>query len=260
MADQATVEKIYILDGGLAQVDDASIYSPGVNIGVPMSLSCNAYLIRHRGAWLLWDTGTQDDLAATPEGRIIAHGIRGSVRRTIASQLAEIGLTPDDIGTLAISHAHYDHVGNCALFRKAKWIVQRAEYDAMFGQDPDHFGFRPELYTSLLENDIEKVDGDHDVFGDGAVRIISTPGHTPGHSSLLVRLPQTGPVLLSGDMAHNRTNFRCRCVPSFNFDKLATIASIEKIDALLHEARATLWINHDIVESDALPHAPAFIV
>ncbi|WP_414447174.1 N-acyl homoserine lactonase family protein [Burkholderia sp. 22PA0099] len=255
----ASVDKLCILDGGLARVDDASIYSPGVNVGVPMALSCNAYLIRHRGEWLLWDTGTQDDLIGEPDGRIIAHGIRGSLRRTLGSQLAELGVTPDEIGWLAISHAHYDHVGNCGLFRRARWVAQKAEYDAMFGSDPGSFGFLPELYASLRDNPLQLVDGDHDIFGDGAVRMVSTPGHTPGHCSLLVRLPDSGPVLLSGDIAHNRTNYRCRCVPSFNADKLATVASIEKVDTLLREEHATLWINHDIEQNAALPHAPAWI-
>ena len=259
MSDQNTVERIYILDGGIAQVEDASIYSPGFNVGKPMTLSCNAYLIRHRGRWMLWDTGTQDDLIDEPQGRIIAHGIRGTIRKTISSQLQEIGVEPDEIGTLAISHAHYDHVGNCRLFRKAKWIVQKAEYDAMFGPDPHAFGFIPDLYDMLRDNETKLITGDHDVYGDGAVRIISTPGHTPGHSSLLVRLPESGPVLLSGDIAHNQSNYQCRCVPSFNADRLATIASMEKVSALLRAEGATLWINHDIAQNETLPHAPRWI-
>lgn len=160
---------------------------------------------------------------------------------------------------LGLSHAHYDHVGNCGLFHRARWIAQKGEHDAMFGDDPGSFGFRSELYASLRENPVTVVEGDHDIFGDGAVRLVSTPGHTPGHSSLLMRLPDSGPVLPSGDIAHNRTNYRCCCVPSFNADKLATVASIEKVDALLREERATLWINHDIEENAALPHAPAWI-
>jgi N-acyl homoserine lactone hydrolase len=259
MNAHATVERIYILNGGIAEVDDASIYSPGFNVGKPMTLSCNVYLIRHRDEWMVWDTGTQDDLIEEPDGRIIAHGIRGTVSRTIASQLHEIGVDPDDIKTLAISHAHYDHVGNCRLFKNAKWIAQKAEHDAMFGPDPDSFGFRPELYGSLVNNEIELIDGDHDVYGDGAVRIISTPGHTPGHCSLLVNLPKAGPVLLSGDVAHNKRNFACRCVPSFNADALQSIASMNKIEELLQAEDATIWINHDVIQNETLPHAPQWI-
>jgi N-acyl homoserine lactone hydrolase len=260
MSNQATVERIYILDGGVAHVDDASIYSPGFNVGIPMTLCCNAYLIRHREEWLIWDTGTQDDLIEQPEGRIIAHGIRGEVSKTIVSQLAEIGVDPDEIKTIVISHAHYDHVGNSKLFRNAKWIVQKAEYDAMFGEDPDSFGFRPELYKSLENNEVSLIEGDYDVFGDRAVRIIATPGHTPGHCSLLVRLPKSGPILLSGDCAHNNRNFRCRCVPSFNADSLQTIQSMDKVEALLEFESATLWVNHDVAQNETLPHAPHWIV
>jgi len=259
MIDQATVERVYILDGGIAEVDDASIYSPGINVGVPMVLSCNAYLIRHRGNWLLWDTGTQDDLIMKPKGRIVAHGIRGTVRKTIASQLVEIGVTPDEIGMIAISHAHYDHVGNCRLFRNAKWVAQKFEYDAMFGTNPEGIGYIPELYAMMLNNAVKIVEGDHDVFGDDAVRLIFTPGHTLGHCSLLIRLPESGPVLLSGDIAHTRENFRCHRVPSFNADGQATINSIKKIEALLRSEKATMWINHDKAESDSLPHAPRWI-
>jgi N-acyl homoserine lactone hydrolase len=259
MSNDAKIERLYILDGGVAQVDDASIYSPGVDVGKPMTLSCNAYLIRHRDNWMLWDTGTQDDLIDEPEGRIIAHGIRGTVRKTIASQLEEIGVKPDEISTLAISHAHYDHVGNCRLFRNAEWIAQRSEYDAMFGTDPGEYGFQPELYNSLRGNKIKLIDGDYDVFGDGAVRIVSTPGHTPGHCSLLLNLPETGKVLLSGDVAHNRRNFQCRCVPSFNVDKLQSIASMNKVDELLESEGATLFVNHDVVQNGTLSHAPQWI-
>ena len=254
------IERIFILDGGLAKVKDGSIYSPGVNVGVPMTLSCNAYLIRHKGSWLLWDTGSDDDLVSEPDGRIIAHGILGIVRKTVASQLEEIGVGPDDIETLAISHAHFDHVGNCRLFRKARWIAQRAEYNAMFGANPEEFGYSPELYATLRQNAIELVDGDHDIFGDGAVRLIFTPGHTLGHCSLLVRLPETGPVLLSGDVAHNRENFRLRRVPSFNADQRATTASMDKVEELLRAEQATMWVNHDTAQSDSLPHAPTWIV
>ena len=256
----ATVDRIYILDGGIAQVSDGSIYSPGINVGVPMTLSCNAYLVSHRGEWLIWDTGIEDELSKYPQGRIIAHGIRGIVRRPIADQLDEIGVRPRDISTILLSHAHFDHIGNVDLFENARWIAQRAEFEAMFGPEPEEFGYSLQHYKALKERPYEIVDGDHDVFGDGAVRMIFTPGHTLGHCSLMVRLPRRGAVLLSGDVAHNRENLRHMRVPSFNADPQATVASMTKVVELLRFENAEIWINHDTAQSDKLPHAPEWIV
>jgi N-acyl homoserine lactone hydrolase len=254
------VERIYIIDGGLAEVDDGSIYSPGISVGVPMTLSCNAYLIRHRQGWLLWDAGTSDDLVREPEGKVVAHGIKGLVRTTMAAQFESIGVAPDDIDRLVLSHAHYDHVGNCRLFPKARWIAQRIERDVMFGPNPEEFGYVRELFETLGGNPTEIVEGDHDVFGDGAVRIIFTPGHTLGHCSLLVRLPDTGPVILSGDVAHNRDNFRLRRVPTFNANPVSTVASMDRVDTLLREEGATFCINHDTEQNSTLPHVPRGVV
>lgn len=259
MSEQASVEKVYILDGGIARIEDGSIYSPGINVGVPMALNCNACLIRHRDQWIMWDTGTPDGLFAEPGGKIVAHGIRGIVVRPIASQFKEIGISPDEVNVIMFSHGHYDHVGNAALFRKAKWIVQRTERDAMFGPDPEQFGYLTELYATVSDLDVEVVDGDHDVFGDGVVRMIYTPGHTPGHNSLLLRLPKIGPVLHSGDVAHNRGNLNQLRVPSFNADQDASVESMKKVQGPLKSEGASIWVNHDTSQSATLPHAPAWI-
>ncbi|WP_368904814.1 N-acyl homoserine lactonase family protein [Taklimakanibacter lacteus] len=253
------VERIYALDGGIAEVADASMYTPGIDVGKPVILPCNAYLIRRSGEWILWDTGSDDELAKVPGGKIIAHGIRGVVKRTLKSQLDEIGVDPADVTTLILSHAHFDHIGNVRLFPKAKWIVHRKEYDAMFGPDHDEHGYDPGLYKTLRNNPTEIIDGDHDVFGDGSIRLIATPGHTPGHCSLAVRLPKSGTVILSGDVAHFEKSFVHRRVPSFNFDAEQTKASMDKIDRIIKSKKAQLWINHDAEQCATIPHAPQWV-
>jgi N-acyl homoserine lactone hydrolase len=251
------VEKLYILNGGLAVAPDRSIYTPGQFEGERITLSCNVYLFSRGGEWILWDTGIADDVAADLGGRIIAHGIRGIVARSVKDQLNDIDLAPSDIGRVILSHGHFDHVGNAALFASAKWSIQRLEYDAMFGPDAESYGYVPSLYECLASADIDLMDGDMDVFGDGSVTVLSSPGHTPGHCSLLVRLKSAGPVLLSADVAHYRYNLKHRCVPNMNSDKAASQASMDRIEAIARREGAQLWLNHDIVQTATLPHAPS---
>lgn len=252
----ATVERMFVLNCGEARVSDISQWSPGVNVGKPMTFSNNCYLIRHGNDWMLWDMGMPDDWAQTSEGVFGAHDVRGIVTRTLVSQLDEIGVKPDDIKLIAFSHAHFDHVGNSRLFPRAKWYVQKAEYDVMFEPEYEKYGFVPTLYHTLRNNPVVMLQGDYDVFGDGSVRILSTPGHTPGHQSLLVRLPKTGPVVLSGDVAHFEENFVNRRVPTFNADAEQTRQSMNKVDAVVKNEGAQLWINHDEMQSATIPHAP----
>ena len=108
------------------------------------------------------------------------------------------------------------------------------------------------------EHPVTKLDGDYDVFGDGSVMIISTPGHTPGHQALLVRLPKTGPVVLSGDAVHFKANWDNRRVPGPNFNKEQSLASMQRIADIVDKEHGQLWINHDKPQSDAQKKAPDY--
>jgi N-acyl homoserine lactone hydrolase len=145
----------------------------------------NCYLIHHSQGWLLWDTGVADAIAAMPDGQAPADpkAIHWRRPKTLASQLDQIAVKPTDIKFVAISHTHPDHIGNVELFPQAVLLVQKAEYE---WPSPSGDGrFKPDHPATKLE-------GDYDVIGDGSVTVISTPGHTPGHQSPLVKLPKTG--------------------------------------------------------------------
>jgi len=96
------------------------------------------------------------------------------------------------------------------------------------------------------------------VFGDGSVTILSTPGHTPGHQSLLVQPPKTGFVVLSGDAVHFQDNWANRRVPQMNVNRDQTLASMQRIADVLAQRKAQLWIGHDKAQSERLKYAPAY--
>src|SRR5262249_26312303 len=157
--------------------------------------------------------------------------------KTLAGQLEQLGVKPSDIKFVAVSHTHPDHIGNVELFPQATLLVQKLEYDWPLPSGAARF---------KAEHPATKLAGDHDVFGDGSVIILSTPGHTPGHQSLLVTLPKTGAVILSGDAAHFKDNWDNRRVPAFNTDKEQTLASLQRIADMLAQHHGQLWINHDL--------------
>lgn len=253
-----SIERLYVLNAGLAVAPDRSVYTPGRWQGEQVTLTCNAYLIRRAGQWTLWDTGIDDAIALEAGGRVIAHNIRGIVVKTIARQLADIGITPSDVSRVILSHGHFDHVGNAKLFSEAVWHMQRREHSAMFGPETANYGYTPPLYADIARAQVELMDGDADLFGDGSVCVVSTPGHTPGHCSLLVRLLKNGAVLLSGDVAHDSYNIKHRCVPTMNADAEASRQSMERVASLVHAEQAQLWLNHDTAHNATILHAPAY--
>ena len=249
-AAAAGVDKLYILDCGHIFATDQSRWSPGVNVGVPIELSDNCYLIHHAQGWFLWDTGLADVIATQPDGVKGANGALLMKRtKTLAAQLEALGVKPSDIKGIGISHTHPDHIGNVEEFPQVMLYVQKAEYDW-----PSELG-EPRFKR---EHPVTKLEGDYDVFGDGSLVILSTPGHTPGHQSLLVRLPRTGVVVLSGDLAHFKDNWDNRRVPGFNFSKDETAASMQRVADILAKEHGQLWINHDKPQSDAQKKPPEF--
>ena len=245
------VEKLYVLNCGEGVAGDISRWSPGVNEGKSMDFVDTCYLIKHPQGWFLWDTGVPDAVAAMPNGLAPADPRAVLWRRpkTLASQLDQLGVKPSDIKAMAVSHTHGDHIGNVEMFPAAMLYVQKAEYEWPGANGAPRF--KP-------EHPVTRLEGDHDVFGDGSVIILSTPGHTPGHQSLLVKLPKTGALILSGDAVHFKSNWDNRRVPSVNFNKEQTLASMQKISDTMTRENAQFWINHDKPQRETLKLSPAF--
>ena len=249
-SDKPGLERLYVLNCGEGTAGDISRWSPGVNVGKPMDFVDNCYLIKHSQGWLLWDTGVADAIAAMPEGQRPSDPRATHWRRpkTLAAQIEQLGVKPSDIKYVSVSHSHPDHIGNVAMFPQSMLLVQKAEYDWPAPAGPR---FKPELPVTKLE-------GDHDVFGDGSVTIIATPGHTPGHQSLLVKLPKIGALLLSGDAVHFKENWDNRRVPEINNNKEQSSASMQRMADIMAKENAQLWINHDKVQRDGQKLSPDF--
>lgn len=250
-SEKSGVEKLYVLNCGEGTAGDISRWTPGLNEGKTMDFVDSCYLVKHAKGWFLWDTGIADSVAAMPNGLTPADPKAVTWRRpkTLAAQLEQLGLKPDDIKAMAVSHTHPDHIGNVELFPQAMLYVQKAEYDWPAANNEPRF--KP-------SHPVELLSGDKDVFGDGSVTILSTPGHTPGHQSLLVKLPKTGAVILSGDAVHFKDNWDNRRVPGMNVNKDQSAASMQKIADTLAREKGQLWINHDKAQRDIQKMSPEF--
>ena len=206
----------------------------------------SCYLVKHGDEYLLWDTGhamTMPNVAP---------------KVSLLDLLAQIAIKPEQIKYVGISHYHADHTGQVSSFPKATLLIGKGDWDAITSPKPaEGVNFKPFDNWIKGESKVEPLALDKDVFGDSTVIVLRTPGHTPGHQSLLVKLPQTGNVVLSGDAVHFRENYDSDGVPAFNFDRAQTVASVERLKKIAANLKATVIIQHDARDIDKLPAFPA---
>ena len=250
--------RLYAFHCGSIEVLDVSVFHPGIGKDERKLLTDSCYLIVHPKGSLMWDTGLPDALAQIPEGKSMYKVFTFRVTKTLASQFMEIGIAPESVNYLGISHMHGDHNGNAHLFPRATLLMQKEEYAAAFGPEPSKYGFDPSSYPTMRSNIVKLLEGDHDVFGDGTVVIKRALGHTPGHQALYVKLAKSGNILLSGDLVHFTDNWVHKRVPGFNFDKEQSLKTMQETEAFLKANNATLWIQHDLEQNAGIKHAPAY--
>ncbi|MDQ0322629.1 glyoxylase-like metal-dependent hydrolase (beta-lactamase superfamily II) [Pararhizobium capsulatum DSM 1112] len=248
--------ELWRLDCGEVDVHELAFFSDTFNYaGEKRTLTDSCYLIRHDQEYMLWDTGLPTALIGAKSDDTVPLVPRLKV--DLPTQLSEIGVEPTDISRIGISHNHFDHVGQAASFPNATLMIGAADL-AQFKATPLPFAVDPAFIKPWLEggSKIDAISVDRDVFGDGSVTILSTPGHTPGETSLLVRLADTGPVLLSGDVAHFEEQFKNHGVPAFNYDRAETLASMDRLTGITKSLGAKLIIQHDASHINRLPAFP----
>lgn len=231
------------LDCGLFDIDNLAGKGR-----VLMPVSC--YLIRHGDDLVLFDAGLPAELAGKPQRQ---DGQTMSVGSTLAAQLARIGIDPAKVGTLIVSHYHGDHNGQADIFTGARLLMGGPDIDAFRAETAaDQGAIAPWIAGS---RPTEPVSADRDLFGDGTLRVLYTPGHTPGHISLLVKAGGKA-FILTGDLVHNRDQLTTLEPPGNHIDKVRGKAEIERVIQIAAEEGATIIVGHDQRDIALLPAFP----
>jgi N-acyl homoserine lactone hydrolase len=249
--------RLYIFDCGVIHTTNGDAYSLKKEEMGSTEMSIPCILVAHPKGTLMWDNGDIPDRAFPQGGGRATLGVV-TQDKPLLPQMAAVGYTPADITYLSMSHYHGDHVANANAFAGATWLVRKVERDRMFSSEPitrsplENYSELKNSKTILIEKD------EWDVFGDGTVVIKSTPGHTPGHNVLFLRLKKTGPVVLSGDLYHYPEERTLHRLPVAEFNKEQTAASRADLEVFLKKTGAQLWIEHDVIGNARLKKAPEF--
>lgn len=249
--------RLYVFDCATLDIPDTSPYGFKKEELASAKMSAPCFLVAHPKGTLMWDTGPVPDSNFKPGGGPATMRY-ATATKPLTARLAEIGYAPSDITYLALSHFHWDHVGNANLFAGATWLTPKAERDIMFS-DPPSPRTEPANFSALKNaKTIFITTDDYDVFGDKTVIIKAAPGHSPAHQMLFLQLKKTGPVMISGDLYHYPEERKLNKVPTTEFNADQTVASRATIEAFLKQTHAQLWIQHDAIANAKLRKSPAF--
>ena len=253
---KVTSPRLYVFDCGTLINNKPEDYNLKREEVKDTNMGVTCYLVIHPAGLLIYDTGLNDRIVGRPLYENMLEGYGQIKFNTLIGQLADVGVTPANIDYLVLSHYHWDHVGNASDFAGSTWLVYQGDRDQMFNQAArltPWFG----QYAALEHSKIRLLNGDHDVFGDGSVVVIATPGHTEGHCSLLVRLKNNGPILLSGDLYHYAEERDLNRMPEEE-KTLGTVESRQKVEALVRKTGAQLWVGHSMELFRVVRKSPAW--
>jgi N-acyl homoserine lactone hydrolase len=215
--------------------------------GLKVQLVFSCYLIKHGDDYMVWDSGFGKGAGER------------APKETLPEQLSKLELKPENVKYIAISHYHGDHVGQVDQFPKSTLLIGKADWEVLTDPAKKSPMANPATFAPWISGGakVEPVAGDLDVFGDGTVTMLNTPGHTPGHHSLMVKLKEKGYVMLTGDLAHFQENYNSNGVPMFNTDRTYTLSSLDRFKKIAANVKATVIIQHDARDISKLPVFPA---
>jgi glyoxylase-like metal-dependent hydrolase (beta-lactamase superfamily II) len=243
--------KLHALQNGFIGAERSLLFY-GTFSGETVQIPVTCYVVRTSDAVILFDTGfspravpgllRNDPLARFTDQDLLVH------------RLDVLGLETDDVDLVVLSHLHYDHAGGAQLFPKSELVVQKDEYSYAHYPAPffESFYYRknfdlPGYRWRLLDGDAELVPG---------VSVLRTDGHTPGHQSLLVELPQTGPVVLAGDCVYWQQHLDEEKVPGVVWNPTLALHSIKRLKTLARLVGGRVFPSHDPVFWQSVRQSP----
>lgn len=241
--------KLYVTSSGRLLLDKGW-FTAMIDVGKEIDVPVGMYIIDHPRGLVVYDTGM--NVAVAPDRGQQYWGAVADVfvpvmerDEGIDRQLQKIGYSTDDVKYVITSHFHLDHVGNIQMFPNATHIVQKVEIqNAWWPEQWQRAAYVLEDYENTRDFNFMEIDGDWDVFGDGSIEIIDTRGHTQGHQSLIVRLPNTGTVVLAADAAYMPENLE-GAIPGITWNVEASMNSIERMKMIRDREQGEIWFSHD---------------
>lgn len=236
-------KELYVLHNGFLFLDK-SLLTVGHGMGTQVKIPILSYLVKTDEGNVLFDTGFSPTILAQLAEMTVEVGAEIREEDSIIRRLAEIGLRPQDVHQVILSHLHIDHVGGLRYFPHAEILVQKDEYSYAFFPH----SFSQQAYVKpdfdLPDFNWRLVDGDQMILP--GVAVILTNGHTPGHQSLLVQLPRSGTLILAGDSSDLMENIEQEVIPGIVWNSTLALHSIRRLKALAEITGGKVFPNHDL--------------
>ncbi len=255
--------KLYFFRAGVLK-SQKQYFTAGRGVGEQFDVPVPFFLIEHPDGYVLYDTGNAYEVINNKHEHwgdvVAAYDPVMTEDEWVVNAIQKVGVKPEDIKYVVLSHLHLDHAGGVGHFPNAKYVVQRKEL---------HYAYVPDFYMkgAYIRKDFDKdvdwmiLEGDRepqfDLFRDGKIVIHFTPGHTPGHQSLLVNLEKTGPMMLAADSCYTTENLDEDVLPGLGAEPIETVKTIQKF-RIMRDQGIQIVTGHDPVAWEAFKKAPEF--
>jgi N-acyl homoserine lactone hydrolase len=244
--------RLYVFEGGQVHLPDLSHLTPDHYFGIPVTIPLLMFLIDHPRGLVVVDTGLDLDTTDDPL-------LEAKPSQRIDRQMQGLGYNPEDVRYVVLTHLHYDHMGCAPLFPNATFVTRRSELRSAWWPDAYSGGYSFESLLRTRSLPFQQVPDEEvfDVFEDGSILCFDTRGHTEGHQSVLLKLPKSGRIVLTGDAVQVAQNFTEWIPPGVCWNSQLAIQAIDKLHHL-QDSGALLIFGHELSQMDTLTLAPGY--